>query len=248
MTGHQINSLVGDLVAMAQAMEELPKVKDELHLTQVESVGLLNRIESIQNDLNQARSYAASLEQKVRDAEVAKDQAETMFLEADERAGNAAQLLRNFQQVFGDLVQNTIVDAERALNPPKPEPVPEPSKPNMKELGEEIALTYPGHFEAGVQGQSEPPLPSSTADAPMEHTQSPSVPSPIANGTENASSDHSWAGPASTDTPPAQPAPPYLNRRYIDVPGWVSRQDWINGGGTDADYDYRHEYSKDAGI
>ena len=30
MTGHQINSLVGDLVAMAQAMERLPQVEADL--------------------------------------------------------------------------------------------------------------------------------------------------------------------------------------------------------------------------
>lgn len=33
----------------------------------------------------------------------------------------------------------------------------------------------------------------------------------------------------------------YEDRYYIDYPGWVSREDWKAGGGTDASYDYRHD-------
>lgn len=52
------------------------------------------------------------------------------------------------------------------------------------------------------------------------------------------------AGPTSpvdpTPTKSFEPAPgPYKGKTYMSVPGYVSRWDWYEGGGTDYGYDYR---------
>lgn len=234
MTGHQINSLVGDLVAMAQAMERLPQVEAECRMRDETITAMRKNLEELDADLEQARSYAASLEQKVRDAEVAKDQAETMFLEADERTSRALDFIKATFGNAGSLIQ--------ALEPVKEVPVPlehtlssghmEAGSSGQSMAGS-TALNEISHFEAGVQGQSEAPLP----DVPLTTDHSAPLPVPSADAAHG--SNDSWAGPASTDTPPA-PKPPFSGVNYIDVKGWHSREDWLAGGGTNESYDFRY--------
>lgn len=62
----------------------------------------------------------------------------------------------------------------------------------------------------------------------------PNAPAADANVTTASSQDGAGT--------PAEVQPdrgPYYGRRYIDIPGWVSRSDWLAGGGTEYDYDHR---------
>lgn len=280
MTGHQINSLVGDLVAMAQAMERLPQV--EARVSELE--GILTSKDSAFNgllaDFNQAKDYAASLEQKVRDLEVARDAAETMFLEADDRTMRAVEFIKAQFGAAGSLIQ--------ALEPPKPQPEPQPQEhtssgwnPNVEPIPEPQVQTQwddksqsyqpmsqPGYsFEplpvAEAQGQSESPLPASsghmeagssgTTEAGSTQTahsdpipptvgdQSATLPSAEVGQTqESASSSPANATDVgSTTAGTSSVSQPYAGLMYFNCVDWISRADWIAGGGTNYTYDWR---------
>ena len=104
MSPQAVNSFVSDLVEMAKAMDQVPALEAEIA-----------RLKSVEADLIQAKDYAASLEQKLHNAEVAKDQAETMFLEADDKLHHTLDRLNQ--------MGNIISTVKASLEPPQPEPV-----------------------------------------------------------------------------------------------------------------------------
>ena len=91
MTGHQINSLVGDLVAMAQAMERLPHVEAELYKANTAIEDYAKQVQRLELKLLDKATEIDKLHSDIRALEVAKDSAETMFLEADDRLGAVAK-------------------------------------------------------------------------------------------------------------------------------------------------------------
>ena len=97
MSPHAVNNFVSDLVLMAQAMERLPQIEADLANAKDQEQILLERIANMNADLEQSRSYAASLEQKVRETEASRDDAELRFLELDERAGKALDWLADIE-------------------------------------------------------------------------------------------------------------------------------------------------------
>lgn len=136
MSSHNVNNFVSDLVMMAQAMERVPQLEKEITRQENVIIDKDNIIAMIQLDLEQARSYSAKLEAKVHDLEVAKDQAETMFLEADDRFNRTLDFVKTAFGSAGALIQ--------AVEPVKVEAKPEPIAP--------IAHSEPDT----TQGQSEP--------------------------------------------------------------------------------------------
>lgn len=121
MTGHQINSLVGDLVAMAQAMERLPICEGELSEARQEIHAKADTIQRLELKLMDAHNLESELRQSIRDLEVARDDAELRFLEAEEHGHKALDLARSAKAALALI--------EPLLGPspePKPEPVAEP--------------------------------------------------------------------------------------------------------------------------
>lgn len=222
MTGHQINSLVGDLVAMAQAMERLPQVEAELAEARHVLSEMDKQIESVRSDLEQSRSYAASLEAKVHSAEVARDDAELRFLEADEQRTHTLDRLNQ--------MGNIIRAVTNELDPPKPQPEPQPEPVSVQADPTPTTVSIPSAgsgtaYETdtiSAQGQSEPDPIASEASTTGET---------VLSGTASMSSDASSEQPSSG---------PFAGRRYIDYPGYVSRMEWLAGGGTEEDYDFRY--------
>lgn len=226
MTGHQINSLVGDLVAMAQAMEKLPIAEQRIHE--------LERHVDHANETIQARElsiidYKAEIDKLyafIRELEVAKDSAETMFLEADDRTTRALEFVKTMFGSAGSLIQ--------ALEPPKPEPVVEVQPPL------EGATSHPVSAEAttGLQSANEGPAAHGIGDI---LPQGQSEPDPTAALTEVPSANTA-SHTESVEHGPVQASSsdkPYADRRYYDVPTYVSYHEWIAGGGTDVDYHWR---------
>ncbi len=227
MSPHAVNNFVSDLVLMAQAMEKLPQVEaDRDEANNVISI-MTKQLEALRSDIDQAKAYAATLEQKVRDTEVAKDQAETMFLEADERTSRALDFIKATFGNAGTLIQ--------ALEPPRAVE-PTPSKPEhigltdsqiadgytTKEVEKPIGGFDVPHYEVvpPVQGQSDP---DPIVDHPAPTTGTTTPAEPIA---------------------PIEPQPePILGRfhglRYHNIPQYVPFHEWIDGGGTEADYHWR---------
>lgn len=110
-------NFVSDLVAMAKAFEELPQVREELanavkaHAIDGETIQRLElRIIDLKNELEAAHSAT-------RKAEVERDHAEEMFLQADDRFNAFNRLFQAFQGDAAALV--------KAAQPAEPEAAPQ---------------------------------------------------------------------------------------------------------------------------
>ena len=193
------------------------------------TTALLNIITEKNSDLDQSRSYAASLEQKVRDAEVAKDAAETMFLEADERALVALGYIKG--------LQTNVAEAIGVLEPLKPEPEVKAESASPLSSSQEQSNVF-AHVDSGTgtaQGQSEPgPTVSDVHPSPFTPASTTtSVPETTSVSIE-PSNEPSWATPTQAEPKPQ----PYADIRYHDYPKYVSLHDWLDGGGTEQNYYY----------
>lgn len=197
-----VGNFVADLVEMAKATEELPKVQAELRQLHDDNDTLAKSLLAREEAILRYKAEIEELHAKVRATEVARDDAEFRFLEAEEHAAKATTLARNAASILGDLIP--------VLDPPKPQPEPIPEVVHSVE-------------EVASQGQSEQGPTSGTAQSITA-----SVPAQETG--------------ANTSEPISMPEPrsgPYTNKRYTDHPAYVSREDWLAGGGTEADYDWR---------
>jgi hypothetical protein len=110
-------NFVNDLVMMAKAFEELPKVQAELESAKHDINGYLATIQRLELRLIDRANEIDNLNAKVRTVEVERDHAETMFLETDGKLDAAKSVLSTLMGNAGAFLQ--------AVEPPKPEPVVE---------------------------------------------------------------------------------------------------------------------------
>lgn len=223
MSPHAANSLVHDLVQMAQAMEQLPQVQLDLSNAHADIDRKADHIQRLELKLIDRANEIDNLNQRIRELEVAKDEAETMFLEAEDRTTRATDFVKNIFGSAGSLIQ--------ALEPPKPQPTPEPTveaKPdpmpeptgtaNIDSQSTLGPITNEPTKDEGVSVQVDP----TTVHTPDSMSWEPS----------QVDGDVSTAANTSIDGP-------YTGLRYYNVPNYISRGTWIHGGGTEADYDWR---------
>ncbi len=123
MTNERVGSFVSDLVEMAKAVEQVPVLETQIASLQELHDFEVSRNSSLLHDLDQARIYAASLEQRCHDLEVSRDAAELRFLESDDAVGTLKRAMR--------IAMGEVDSALQAVEPPKPEPVPEPMATNV---------------------------------------------------------------------------------------------------------------------
>lgn len=210
-----VGNFVHDLVEMAKAMEMLPQVQADLEqankLNSEQGTVIAAREESILK----LKSEIDALQAKVREAEQGRDAAETMFLECDDKLSAFRRLAQTFSTDLGSLIQ--------AQQPPAPMAVP--SEEQVQGVSESKPMEgYPGN-----------PLPGT-------------FPDPIASPQGQSEADPTTAQPSTTTgtTTPVEPtassepqAGPFHGKLYINQPGWISREDWLAGGGNEATYDWR---------
>jgi hypothetical protein len=140
MSPHAANSLVHDLVQMAQAMEQLPVVKEELDQAKHHAELQSTHIQNLEIAILGYKQEIETLHSSIRSLEVSRDDAEFRFLEAEDRTEKALAFVRTVFGNAGALVQ--------ALDPPKPEP----------------------EVIAPVMDQREVPLPSADGKTQVEDT------------------------------------------------------------------------------
>ena len=239
MSPHAANSLVHDLVQMAQAMEQLPQVRDELAATQSDLASASATIQRLETKLMDRANEVTTLLGKIRELEVARDDAEYRFLEAEDRTSRALDFIKATFGNAGSLIQ--------ALEPPKPQPPAEPVQ-----VPEHITSTdYASQSEPiGGDGGSPNEGVSVLANPTSAHTldSEPKLDTPISATTDT--SDASTAAHSSTEGVSVSPesqsagdtpkAGPYSGKRYLDVPGYISPQEWLDGGGDEAGYSSLH--------
>lgn len=152
MTSDRVNSFVGDLVQMAQAMERLPQVEHELNAykrgNEVLHQAVADREESILKLKAEIEAHLAT----IRKVEAERDDAELRFLDSEDRTKSALSFIKATFGSAGSLIQ--------ALEPPAPTPVavPADAQPEMKAI--DNPLYGDPQEPMQPQDQSEP-LPSS---------------------------------------------------------------------------------------
>jgi hypothetical protein len=241
MSPHTVNNFVSDLVLMAQAVEKLPQVEAELEASRSDNAKANEYIMSLKADLEQARTYAATLEQKVRETEASRDDAELRFLELDEKA----------HKILGDLasVITLAKAAELELSPPKPEPMPEP---NIEPIPlPDQSASNPTSIGSTVESNAAPVDTNQSTAAPTEpgvYTAEPvEVPKSDVNPFVAASgTDASTAGAVPTEsaspqqtTEPSPNSTRFASKLYYDHPHFLTREEWLAGGGSEHSYDWR---------
>lgn len=265
-----VGNFVHDLVEMAKAMEMLPQVQAELAQVKADCDTEVKHTQTLELRILQLKDEISALNEKVRQSEVAKDAAETMFLEADDRTSRALAFVKATFGNAGALIQ--------ALEPPRPQPTPEPvpvqavsevapaevkaepepipswATPEVDHTGDYIpkadVLMHEAQLEGSYfkpepegnrlgedvpspQGQSESPLPTAPV-SPLEtggfaaSTGVESIPTASQPATMSSSQAESEAKPQ-----------PYAGLHYMNVPGFISKADWLEGGGTEEDYYWR---------
>jgi uncharacterized coiled-coil protein SlyX len=221
MSPHAVNSFVNDLVQMAQAMERVPSLEHDLAMANRAIEDLTKAMADRIADIEQARQRNGELEQKLHDAEVARDDAELRFLELDEKANAVVKALQGVQATLGVHILS--------LDPAKPEPTPEPEvKPIIDPL--QTATTASVFADNGIginetKGQSEP-LP--TAE-------------PVSIASPNASSETVFKQDDASSGPSPKPVGRYAGKRYANHPFYVSLSQWLAEDGTEEDYLWRPE-------
>lgn len=193
MSPHAVSNFVGDLIEMAKAFEDLPKVQAELGEIKADNDKLHQTVMEREQAIQDYKATIDDLQRKVRDLEVARDDAELRFLEADDKLHGVAKAF----QVALEAVDHADKVMEQAIAKPEPTPEPVEVKPGQSEADP----TSTAHQEAGA----------TTRDVPEQ------------------------------DTAPLAKPGPYSNKRYYDHQFYVNREQWLAGGGSEADYDWRPE-------
>lgn len=240
-----VGNFVHDLVEMAKAMEELPSVKDALEVERNVSKIYADQVQERELRIIELKAEIDKHLETIRGLEVAKDAAETMFLEADDRTARALDFIKATFGNAGALIQ--------ALEPAKASPTAEVPVQAVSEVAGEVKPSE-GFDEAGYrtdppmheaqlegtppdwkqdqaetsriapQGQSENPLPSMTEVAPAD------TPSNTVNTQESVV--HSSASP---EPGPAIGNPqPYAGFAWSEyMPRIWDKAAWLQGGGTE---------------
>ncbi len=221
-----VGNFVADLVEMARATEELPQVRKELEGVRSSLNTAEQTIQDRELRIIELKAEVDRLSQKVRDAEVARDDAELRFLELDEKSSKVVKWLHQ----IGDLADS----AEAALEPPMPEPIKEPEANNHPQdvAGNDVGFSQDASQTASASG-------SHSTESPSVEGQRVADPTSAATNVNNSSSTEAIGDTASSAESKSAELGPYSGKKYIDVPGFVSRYDWLAGGGTEADYDWR---------
>ncbi len=224
-----VGNFVQDLVHMAQATERLPVVEAELERAQTQIEEYAKQVQRLEMRLIDRSGEIDTLHNAVREAEQGRDAAETMFLECDDKLSAFRRLASSFGSDIASLL--------KAQEPPAPVAVPvEEQVPGVNE---------PHPFKDHGGGMSQPiPMPPADLEVhedPYNLHQGQREADPTASSMTIPSSD---VPITSVETPASVPIStsvdkPYHGKLYIYHPGWVSREDWLAGGGDDATYDWR---------
>lgn len=209
-----VGNFVHDLVEMAKAMEALPSVQLDLHNAQVEIDRLQGTVQRLELKLIDRANEIDQLRLSVREAEVAKDAAETMFLEADDRTARAVEFIKAQFGAAGSLIQ--------ALEPAKPQPMVEETVQHIEPIPTPVDSTLPEpkhdmfpepEYYQKAEGQHSEPQ-GQSAPGPMDSvhtvdTQAAALPSAQTDvsdvGVESAADPIAQGEPNATGSPVQSP-------------------------------------------
>jgi hypothetical protein len=248
MSPHTVANFTSELVMMAKAVEELPLIREELAEWQRMAEVRSQHIQALELKAHERNQEIETLHAKVRELEVARDDAEFRFLEAEERTASALAFVRSTFGSAGALIQALDPKAEaKVIEETKTEtlhdnlgfPTDSPalhSEPVAEEVQPGIETGPVLEHEYAASQQDE------TLFASVASEVGKSADDPTANMTASPSINASPTLLQSEDGEAVQPSDtahsdkPYSGLCYFDVPGYLSLADWLAGGGTEALY------------
>lgn len=229
-----VGNFVHDLVEMAKAMETLPQVEAERDRLNASLNETLVVVQNRELSIIELKAQIETLQARVRETEASRDDAELRFLEADEQH---AKLERSFQTAL------EAMDAtDRLIQSFKPKPMPEPAAQPPSQ-GQPIV--------GNGNGDPQPQAPEQTlAATDTASSQGQGEVDPTANSLPNTSSMGNQEGSSQiVEIATAQPqdavftmvksSGPYGGLRYYDHPTYVPFNQWLEGGGSEEDYNWR---------
>ncbi len=159
-----VSSFVHDLVDMARAMEQLPVVQAQLETAEASNLRLSETVSHREESILALKAEIETLHGKVREAEQGRDQAETMFLECDDKLSAFRNLAAGFSLNIASLLKAEEPAAPVAVSEPEPvQGVSEPNDPLTRQA------------EAYIADHGEGLIPNDPAPAPAPSAE----PSPI---------------------------------------------------------------------
>lgn len=224
MQVHDILSAIteasGALQREPQLQSRVVELERSLNTSQTHAQELELRIASYKDEI-------ASLNGKVRSLEVERDDAGFRELEAIDKLDDLRNMVKAFQanvevvmpKVVHVAEATSLVEMKEAVKPESLLPLPETSTQNQSSLGDRPNVTEVSYQSGKLSGQSESPLSAISTKA-----QSPAAPL-------TAESMESVLQPR-----------PYEGKTYSQVRDenydrpFITYFDWIDGGGTQADY------------
>lgn len=248
MSPNNPSNFVSDLVEMAKAFEELPKVQAALAITKADAEALHDTVQSRELSILGMKSEIDLLNQRIRSLEVERDEAQFHALEADDRTARALDFIKATFGNAGSLIQ--------ALEPPRvdaPQPVDAAASVSTMPINSpEPEPTKPIH-DSDCSTHNEPAYPNGPCDCsasqpvPEVATQPDPTPTPSDASTPAvASIPQTDTSVGSTVTPTADALSstdrPYAGKTWTQWkqeehlanrdPYRLSQGEWLAGGGT----------------
>lgn len=215
-----VSSFVHDLVAMAQATERLPQLEGQVADLQEQVDYYARTVQDRELSIVEYKRTIDELQAKVRALEVERDDASFRVLEAEDQTASTISKARNAAAALAEIIS--------ALDPPKPEPKPEPIIEEPSFVAGSFSNPLPGTAEVA---QSAPvPFPPTTETTATPTSQdagigynppedrdlgNPPMPSPMISSTSQDTSAES----------PEQPFDPEPKKH--DWQGFVTAE-WYN--------------------
>lgn len=235
------------LVEMAKATEELPKARAEIDRQSTMIEDYAKQVQSLELRAIDRKNEIDKLVSRINDLEVARDDAELRFLEADETLHNVLGNLRSVQASLGSAVAT--LDPPKAESEPKAEPMGQSdADPTMSVNSGEPKSDQTSVASSAIEDATFNDSPTASPtwtnytenSFPEVKTEAAGEPTATNLNINTAKSEIADGHPAeniksalASDTPPSGP---YSGKRYYDHPVYVSLDDWIAGGGAAIDY------------
>lgn len=202
------NDVLSAITQASEALAREPKHLEQINFLQRDLGQVQSHNQNLELRIVDYKSNIESLEAKVRSLEVERDQAQFRTLELEDTIHNAVGI---FKSASGNLSAALAV-----IDPPKPEPVAEPS-PVISSIGNP-ELAVPDHSSPVAEQ-----VPVSPPSTPYPDTPPQATADPVG-----------FSGLNEADVKPEPDAKPYAGKRWGDVYPRVNTYGaWVDGGGTD---------------
>lgn len=227
MTGENMNDFIGQIANAYRALQAEPKLRDEIDTLNSMVESYAKQVQEREISLLERAKEIDELHSRIRSLEVERDDYGFRALAADDKANALAAVLRSTQATV-----------EAALKAAEPEPtvIETSTVPDGAAQAVVSSETHSGGIAPSTERSAD-----LMADWAARQEQGQRAADPISAASPVMASNPQDGAviPIVETTAVNTSQPDYSRSLYINHPGWVSREDWLAGGGTTETYDWR---------